>query len=105
MIDSLKPGQKVRCTIDAVPRSKGGRDTIARLMRLDKDVAKGLRRAQAHRKRTMNVYVRGGRDWHSRIRAGKNLRVTPGESWTFAFVPQIRADLESVQECISIEKA
>ena len=105
MIDTLKPGQEIRCTVSSMPRSKAKADTIARLMRQNHEIAKGLKRAQAHRKRTANIHNRGGRDWYARAKAGKNLRVAPGESWTMIFVPQIQADMASVQQYLSIENA
>lgn len=105
MVDSLKPGQKIRCTISKNPRSKGATDTVARLMRQDPEIAKGLRRAQAYRKRNANIHNRGGRDWYARAKAGKNLRVAPGESWTMTFVPHLAPDLRAVENVLSIETA
>ena len=105
MIDQLSPGQTIRCTIKKAPRAKAKGDTIARLMRQDPEISKGLRRAQAHRKRTANIYTRGGRDWYARARAGKNLRVATGESWTMTFVPHIANDLRSVEDLLTIENA
>jgi hypothetical protein len=45
-IDSVAAGQTLRCTVAKAPRAKGPKDTIARLMRLDPENAKSLRRAQ-----------------------------------------------------------
>lgn len=103
MIDTLKPGQEIRCTVSSMPRSKAKADTIARLMRQNHETAKGLRRAQAHRKRTANIHNRGGRDWYARAKAGKNLRVAAGESWTMVYVPHLRADIASVEQYLTIE--
>lgn len=105
MIDTLSPGQKIKCTVNAWPRAKAKGDTIARLMRRDPEISKGLKRAQAHRKRTMKIYTRGGRDWYSRVRSGKNLRVIPGETWTMTYVHQIAPDLRSVESLLTIEPA
>jgi len=105
MLDTLKPGQEIRCTVSAMPRAKAKVDTIARLMRQNHEISKGLKRAQAHRKRTANIHNRGGRDWYARAKAGKNLRVAPGESWTMVYVPHIHADIASVAPYLSIESA
>jgi hypothetical protein len=104
-IDTLKPGQSIRCTIAKTPRAKAPRETIARLMRLDPENAKGLRHAQVLRSRRMNAYIRGNRLWHSREKAARVVRVANGESWNLAYTPILGADLKSVAAYLTIEKA
>lgn len=104
-IDAFKPGQSIRCTIAKTPRAKGPRETIARLMRLDPENARGLRRAQLLRSRRMNAYIRGNRLWHSREKAARVVRVAPGESWNLPFTPALAPDLKSVASYLTIEQA
>lgn len=104
-IDALSPGQQVRCTIAAQPRSEGARKTIERLMRRDPQAARGLRRAQQLRQRRMNAYIRGNRLWHSREKAARVVVAKPGRSWTMTVDPIITPELKSVAGYLAIEKA
>jgi hypothetical protein len=105
MLENVKPGQQIRCTITATPTSKSGKDTLLRLMRQDPDIKKSLRRAQRVRRDTTRVYTRGGRDWYSRPPCGKIAKAEPGQSWTMTFIPHLAPDLKSVQACITVETA
>lgn len=104
-IDSINPGQTIRCTVAKEPQAKGHRDTIARLMRRDPENAKALTQAQAVRKRRLNVYVRGNRFWTSREKAARVVRVANGETWNMPFTPDLAADLRSVESYLTIESA
>ena len=104
-IDSIAPGQPVRCTVTKAPRAAGARKTIERLMRLDPDNSKSLRRAQHLRLRRMNRYTRGNRLWSSREKAARVVRVDNGASWSLTVTPHIAPDLRSVAEYISVENA
>ena len=99
----FKPGQTIRCTIERVPANKRGKDTILRLMRQDDGIRRGLRRAQKQRARATRVYIRGGRNWIVRPRAGKIARVDKGESWTMDYTPLLSGDLRSVESYLSVE--
>lgn len=104
-LDSIAPGKAVRCTVSRIPRAKGPRDTIARLMRLDPDNAKSLRRAQHLRLRRMHTYIRGNRLWHSREKSARVVRVADGASWQMVYTPTIAPDLKSVAGYLTIEQA
>lgn len=103
MIDQLKPGQKIRCTIKRVPNAKGPRDTIARLMRQDPDNARALRAGQQRRKKTNNPYIRGNRLWVARVKAAKVVRVVEDRSWEMAYIPVLEPDLRSVEKYLELE--
>ena len=105
MIDTLQAGQSVRCTIEKVPASKGGQDTIARLMRRDPDFKRGLARAQKLRADRLNVYIRGNRRWTSRETPAQVVRCVQGNAWTMPFTHDIAPDLASVEQNLKIEKA
>ncbi len=105
MVDQLTPGQTIKCTITAVPRAEARKKTVARLMRRDPAISTGLRKAQAHRRRTMIVYSRGGRDWYSRKKASRLAHVQAGNTWTMAYTPDLANDLKSVSQYVSIEGA
>jgi hypothetical protein len=105
MIESLKPGQNIKCTVANVPGWSDGISTIERLMRRNPVVARGLKKAHRQRQQTLNVYIRGNRDWTSRVKCGKIARVVAGASWVMPFDLSISRDLASVAECLKIEKA
>ncbi len=104
-LNSLKAGQNIRCTVNAVPVAQDHVDTIFRLMRQDRTVQKALKKSQTRRRQTMNVYNRGNRDWTSRQKVGKIVEVEKGRSWTMPFFFQIEPDLRSVEKFLSIEAA
>lgn len=101
--DSLKAGQTITITIDAEPRNESATKTIARLMRRDPDNSRGLRRGQLLRSRRNHRYIRGNRDWVAREKAAKIVRVTKGESWTMPFTFDLKSDLESVGQYLSVK--
>lgn len=103
MIDQFKPGQTLQCTVKRVPNAKGARDTIARLMRLDPDNARGLRAGQRLRKKTNNPYIRGNRMWVARVKAAKVVRVDEKASWTMPFYPVVAPDLQSVADYLDVQ--
>src|ERR1051326_4792576 len=80
MLDKLKPGQTIRCTITAAPRTEAGIDTIERLMRQEPGIKRGLRRAQRRRRQDMIVYNRGNRDWYKRETCGRLVKAAKGAS-------------------------
>jgi hypothetical protein len=102
MLENIKPGQKITCTLVKAPKAEASRKTILRLMRRDPDVVRGLRKSQNVRRRTTVVYNRGNRDWVQRQTCGKIVRLTPGHSWSFFFDPAITGDLKSVGDYLKI---
>lgn len=104
-IDTVSAGQTLRCTVAKTPKAKAPKDTIARLMRLDPENARSLRRAQHLRSRRMNTYIRGNRVWHSREKAARVVRVANGQTWNLPMSPVLAADLKSVAGYLTIEKA
>jgi len=105
MIDSLKAGQNVKCTVNTVPNAAGREKTIERLMRLDPVNKKGLARAYHKRQLAWETKNRGNRDWVMRQQCGKIVRVVKGASWTMPFDFSIAADLKSCERYLTIEKA
>ena len=105
MLDNLKPGDAIRCTVSQEPRAAAKTKTIARLMRRDADITAGLKRAQELRRKRMKVYIRGGRDWYSREKAAKITIVRKGATWTMAFTPDLANALRSIETYLNIEKA
>jgi hypothetical protein len=102
-IDSLKPGAQVTCTITDLPRSRAGKVTLGRLMKLDPQIQRHLRRAQRNRRQNMRMYTRGGRDWYAREKCGKGGQVRVGESFNMVYAPQLAADMRSVQDYLKVE--
>jgi len=105
MLDTLKAGQAIRCTVTKAPRAVDKADTIARLMRQDAGVQRGLRKAQRRRRQEMNIYNRGNRDWVSRERCAKIVQVAPGSSWKMTYTPVLAKDIASVSAYLKIESA
>jgi hypothetical protein len=104
-LDTLKPGQLVRCTLTKAPRSAGSESTVARLMRNDPSAKKALRRSQKTRAQNVNRYNRGNRMWISRVRPGKVVRVVPGQDWTMTYRVDMLPDLKSVEAYLEIRPA
>lgn len=105
MIDSLKPGQNVRCTLVKLPQAASAGKTILRLMRRDPVVVKGLRKSHKVRQRTTVIYNRGNRDWVQRQKCAKIVELRVGNDWTMPFDPSIAPDMRSVSEYISVANA
>ena len=105
MLESLKPGQMVRCTVTKAPRTADAIQTIERLMRLDPKAKRGLKRGQRRRRQNMVIYNRGNRDWVKREHPGRVVGVSTGAEWTFDFSPQLAPDLRSVAAFVSVNPA
>ncbi|MFG0306121.1 MAG: hypothetical protein ACF8Q5_07890 [Phycisphaerales bacterium JB040] len=104
MIDSIKTGSQITCTITSEPRAASKRLTIARLMRRDPANARALRKGQEDRRRSTPTKIRGGRTWYIRPKAGKVCIPRPGNSWTMKLTPDLVNDLKAVEPYLSIEK-
>ncbi|MFI4898657.1 MAG: hypothetical protein ACIARR_12630 [Phycisphaerales bacterium JB059] len=105
MLDGIKAGQTIKCTITGEPRAQDATDTIVRLMRRDPNIKRALARAQRLRRQRMNTYIRGNRTWYSRERCSKIAKVQSGASWEMPFTFDIAPDLQSVGQFVSVEKA
>lgn len=101
----FSPGQMIRCTVTGAPRAAAKRDTILRLMQLDPQTAKGLRKAQERRRKTTRSYIRGGREWFARQKCAQLAKVETGESWSLRYTPLLERDLASVQDYLKVEAA
>jgi hypothetical protein len=101
----FKPGQNLVCTVTKAPRTDDQADTIARLMRMDPETKRALRRAQRMRRQRMIVYNRGNRDWYSREKSAKVVHVAKGESWTMPYSHDLADSLTRVQPFVSIKSA
>ncbi|HBS29928.1 MAG TPA: hypothetical protein DEB06_10890 [Phycisphaerales bacterium] len=105
MSQSFKPGQNIRCTVTRSIRTPDDRDTVMRLMRLDPDIKRGLKKAQERRLATLVVRGRGGRPWPTRRPSSKIARAEAGESWTIPYTPLLARDIASVASYLKIEAA
>jgi hypothetical protein len=102
-VGKFKAGENLECTLSKVPRARAAKLTLERLMRLDPAARQALRRAQRLRRQRLVVYNRGNRDWVSRERPAKVVRLVPGASWTLPFNFDIARDLASVAEFVTIK--
>ena len=102
---NFKPGQQIRLTITATPRSERAEDTLKRLMFLEPGVRRGLKRAQRRRRQDMVVYNRGNRDWYKREKCARIVRAEKGGTWTMAYSHQLAPDLASVSGYVKVEPA
>jgi hypothetical protein len=105
MPTNLAPGSTIRCTITAAPRTEAAADTLRRLMWLDKDIKRGLRKAQERRRQDMVVYNRGNRDWYKREKCARIATVELGATWSMTYSHQLAPDIASVEKFIKVEKA
>lgn len=102
---TLKPGQKIRCTVLKTPMAQGDKKTIERLMRRDPSVARGLRKSHHIRQRTTVIYNRGNRDWVQRQKCGKIVRLVPGNSWACLYDISLLPEFKAVEKFLKIEAA
>lgn len=105
MLDSLKPGQTIRCTVTTAPRTPAAIDTLERLMRREPRVRRGLRKAQNRRRRTMVVYNRGNRDWYRRELCARIIRVEQGATWTMDYTLDLAPEFRSISKYLQIAPA
>jgi hypothetical protein len=102
-VSKFKPGQNLVCTISKAPATDDQADTIARLMRMDPESKRALRRAQRMRRQRMIVYNRGNRDWYSREKSAKVVHVVKGGTWTMPYSHDLAASLERVSPFVAIK--
>ena len=102
---SLKPGQQIKVTIIANPKTANGQQTIERLMRQDASAVRSLRKAHRMRQQRLNVYNRGNRDWTAREICARIVRSEKGGSWTMTYSPVLANDLANIAKYIKIENA
>lgn len=105
MLDSLKAGQNIRCTVTRDIRVEDHESTVARLMRLDINIRRKLKKAQEYRMANLNVRPRGGRPWESRVKPAQHAVPAKGATWTMAFFPHVLNDFKSVEQYLKIEAA
>jgi len=105
MIDSLKPGQTVKCTVVKTPQTADDTQTVMRLMRKDPAIDRRLRRSQMMRRRNMVVYNRGNRDWYKREEVGKIAIVRTGASWQFTYSLELGRDMKAIERFLKVENA
>lgn len=105
MLNSLKPGQTLTCTVLATPRTMNRRQTVERLMRLDPVNRKALRLAQRKRAQRINIYNRGNRDWVSREQTARVVTAAKGATWTMKYAVELARDIASVEKYLKIEAA
>lgn len=105
MLDSMKPGQTIRCTITKEIRVEDDVQTVLRLMRLDPRTKASLKGAQEHRVRTLLIRSRGKRPWEVRERSSKIVRTEKGSTWTMRWFPHVLGDFKAVEKYLKVEAA
>ena len=105
MLDNIKPGQSIKCTVIKEPRREDVRQTVSRLMRQDPDIKRQLKKAQEHRMRTLVVRSRGKRPWEVRRKASQHAIPHEGATWSMTYVPHVRPEFEAVEQFVKVEAA
>lgn len=105
MLDTLKPGQTIRCTITRDIRTADDRETVLRLMRFDPTARRTLKSAQKHRVRTLVIRNRGKRPWEARVKSARQVRAVKGASWTMRWFPQVARDFAAVARFLDVKAA
>jgi len=105
MLDGIKAGQTIKCTITREPRTHDARATLLRLMQRDPVIKRALSRAQRLRRRRMHRYIRGNRLYSSREQTSTIARLAAGETWEMAYTHDIAPDMASVGAYLNVEKA
>jgi hypothetical protein len=102
-VDSLKPGQKITCTISTAPRTTDAAQTLERLMRADPDNRRGLAKAQKLRRQRVVIYNRGNRDWTKREKTARVVRAEKSATWNMVYRLDMAPDLKAVEACLTIK--
>ncbi len=105
MLETIKPGQTIRCTVLRAVRRENDAQTIVRLMRQDPDIKRRLKKAQIYRMRTLVVRSRGKRPWAVRQKASKAAIAAEGATWTMTWIPQLANDFKAVSKYLKVEAA
>ncbi len=106
MSDLIAPLNTVTFTITKAPAREAQRKTIQRLMRMQKEIQRGLDRLARRRRQKDNItYIRAGVEWTNRKRTTKLTRVAVGETFTLTITPQIIPDLKSVERFLKAKAA
>jgi len=106
MSDVIAPLNTVTFTVTRMPRTEKQRKTIQRLMRMQPEIRKGLKALQLRRKRHDNRdTMRAGRIWVARKRATRLTHVEPGATFTLRLIPQILADVKSIEPFVEAKAA
>lgn len=101
-VNTLKPGQTVKITVAKAPRTEDDTQTVLRLMRLDPDIKRSLKKGHRTRMQNLVVRSRGGRPWEVREKSALIARAELGESWSLTYFPQIAPDLRKVAKFLSV---
>lgn len=101
-VNALKPGQTVKITVAKAPRTVDDTQTVLRLMRLDPDIKRALKKGSRIRMQNLLVRNRGGRPWEVREKSALIARAEKGETWSLTFFPQIAPDLQKVAKFLSV---
>ena len=105
MLENVKPGQTIRCTVTRDVNRDADVKTISRLMRQDPDIKRRLKQTQEHRMRNLVVRSRGRRPWAVRQKATKAVRAARGQSWEMTYIPQLRDDILAVERYLDVQPA
>lgn len=105
MLESIKPGQNIRCTVLKDLRPGDAQDTVLRLMRFDPDIKRSLKSAQERRLQKLIVRSRGGRPFEMHQRSSKIARAIKGATWTMTYFPHVAPDFRSVASVVKVETA
>lgn len=105
MLDSIKPGQNIRCVVSKEILRDADLKTVMRLMRLDPSNKRALTKAQETRVHDLIIRSRGKRPWEVRAKSSKIVRAVPGATWTMRYFPHVRPDFEAVAQYLTIQAA
>jgi len=105
MLDTVKPGQTIRCTVLRNVKKDDDAQTIVRLMRQNPEIKKRLKKAQEYRMRNLFIRSRGKRPWAVRKTSSKPAHASEGATWTMVYIPHLMNDLASVSKYLKIENA
>ena len=106
MMTAIAPKKNVTFTVTAVPKRTAELKTIQRLMRMQPDIQRGLKKLARRRQLHDNKIIsHAGRDWVQRVRATKLTYVRPGETFTLTITPQIIPDIKSVERYLKAKAA
>lgn len=106
MATALAPNKSFTFEIKKSPVAASKKKTLQRLMQMQPEVSRGLRKLSDRRKKFDNRDTnRGGRIWVDRAKASKLVRIEPGQTFTLRVTPQILPDIKSVEKYLEAKPA
>jgi len=102
---SIQPGTLVRVEVRRRPSNAAALKTLRRVLRLDPEVKRELKRVHDVRRANERTKRRGGRDWAIRMPKPEVVKGEPGEAGTVLGTLPVLRDLASLERFVDVAPA